>query len=73
MYKDTVLKPKRGFAKDKNFKCLSFKKVKIKPKPISSPDCSGNPFLLAELVEAIKKIVTKSRTESERKQKTGCF
>jgi len=38
VYKDTVLKPKRDFAKDKNFKCLSFKKVKIKAKQISSPD-----------------------------------
>ena len=55
MYKDTVPKPKRGFAKDKNFKCLSFKKVKIKPKPISSLDCSGNPFFVTELAEVTKK------------------
>jgi hypothetical protein len=37
VYKDIVQNPKRGFAKDKNFKCLSFKKVKRKSS-ISSPD-----------------------------------
>ena len=55
MYKDIVQNPKRGFAKDKNFKCLSFKKVKRKSLQISSPDCSGNPFLVTELAEVTKK------------------
>ena len=55
MYKDIVQNPKRGFPKDKNFKCLSFKKVKRKSLQISSPDCSGNPFLVTELAEVTKK------------------
>jgi hypothetical protein len=33
VYKDIVQNPKRGFAKDKNFKCLSFKKSEKKISP----------------------------------------
>ena len=41
--------------KDKYFKSFDIGKSKIKLDPISSPDCSGNPFLVTELAEVTKK------------------
>ena len=55
MYEDIVQNPKRGFPKDKYFKSFDIGKSKIKLNPISSPDCSGNPFLVTELAEVTKK------------------
>ncbi len=41
--------------KDKYFKSFDIGKSKIKLNPISSPDCSGNHFLVTYLAEVTKK------------------